>query len=50
MSMFNNTMFDTIKDALTKQTTTSGGFTDIMRFEKGNSYTVRLLDNIEDPS
>ena len=48
--MFNNTMFDTIKDALTKQTTTSGGFTDIMRFEKGNSYTVRLLPNIEDPS
>ena len=48
--MFNNTMFDTIKDALTKQNSPSGGFTDIMRFEKGNSYTVRLLPNIEDPS
>lgn len=51
MSMFNNSMFDTIKDALTKQNNGGrSGVTDIMRLEKGNSYTVRLLPNIEDPS
>jgi len=51
MSMFNNSMFDSIKDALNKQTTGSrSGISDIIRCEKGNSYTLRLLPNIEDPS
>lgn len=44
-------MFDTIKDALNKQATGGrSGVSDIIRLEKGNSYTVRLLPNINDPS
>lgn len=51
MSMFNSTMFDAIKETLNNQTTGSrSGISDIMRLEKGNSYTVRLLPNTEDPS
>lgn len=52
MSMFNNAMFDTIKDALTKQASNQGssGVSDILRFEKGNTFTVRLLPNTTDPS
>ena len=40
MSMFNNAMFDTIKDALTKQASNQGssGVSDILRFEKGNTF------------
>ena len=44
-------MFDTIKDALNKQASGGrSGISDIIRLEKGNSYTVRLLPNVEDPS
>lgn len=52
MSMFNNAMFDTIKDALSKQASNQGssGISDILRFEKGNTFTVRLLPNTSDPS
>ena len=50
--MFNNEMFDTIKDALSKQASNQGssGISDILRFEKGNTFTVRLLPNTSDPS
>lgn len=50
--MFNNAMFDTIKDALSKQASNQGssGISDILRFEKGNTFTVRLLPNTSDPS
>ena len=49
--MFNSSMFDTIKDALSKETSgsRSSGISDILRFEKGNTFTVRLLPNIQDP-
>jgi hypothetical protein len=52
MSMFNNAMFDSIKDALNKEASnqSSSGFSDILRFQKGNTFTVRLLPNTEDPS
>jgi hypothetical protein len=45
-------MFDTIKDALSKQASNQGssGISDILRFEKGNTFTVRLLPNTSDPS
>ena len=49
MSIFNSSMFDSIKDALTKDTT-SNKYENIMRFQPGNSYTVRLLPNIADPA
>jgi len=42
-------MFDAIKGALNKETN-SRGFADILRTTVGNSYEVRLLPNIEDPS
>ena len=52
MSMFNSSMFDTIKDAISNEgkASQSSGFSDIIRFEKNNTYTVRLLPNIEDSS
>lgn len=52
MSMFNSSMFDTIKDALSNdgKVSQSSGISDIIRFEKNNTYTVRLLPNMEDPS
>jgi hypothetical protein len=50
MSTFTNSMFESIKDALSKTTETGGGsFRDIIRCEKGKTYTVRLLPNIETP-
>jgi hypothetical protein len=48
MSIFNTSMFDSIKDALGKETTTNR-YENIMKFAPGNSYTVRLLPNIKDP-
>lgn len=50
MSTFTTTMFASIKDALQKDTKGTSGFGNIMRFEKGNSYVVRLLPNVTDPS
>ena len=51
MNTFNNSMFDTIKDALNKQASGGrSGISDIIRLTKGNSYTVRLLPNVQDPS
>ena len=49
MSTFTKSMFDSIKDALTKEGT-SNKTADILRTTPGNSYEVRLLPNIEDPS
>ena len=42
-------MFASIKDALTKEGT-SNKTADILRTKPGNSYEVRLLPNVEDPS
>jgi len=49
MSTFTKSMFASIKDALTKEGT-SNKTADILRTKPGNSYEVRLLPNIEDPS
>jgi hypothetical protein len=46
---YNLSMFDSIKDALNKQQTQSSGSRDIMAFEKGNTYVIRLLPNMKDP-
>lgn len=48
MSTFTNTMFDSIKQALNKQTK-SGGLGDILRTTAGNTYEVRLLPCIKNP-
>jgi hypothetical protein len=49
MSTFTKSMFASIKDALTKEGS-SNKTADIMRTKPGNSYEVRLLPNVEDPS
>jgi len=48
---FNPNMFESIKSALTKQTETqSTKFKDFLKTEPGNTYTVRLLPYVGDPS
>ena len=42
-------MFDSIKDALNKQQKQGSGSRDILKFEKGNTYVLRLLPNLVDP-
>jgi len=49
MSAFTNSMFESIKSALTKETTASRT-KDFLRTEAGNTYTVRLLPNVKDPT
>lgn len=47
MSKYNVSMFEKIKDVLDNQGTQGGGnFKDILRFEVGNNYVVRLLPNV----
>lgn len=48
MSTFNTKMFDSIKNALQKNTTQSN-LKNIMKFEKDKTYTVRLVPNISQP-
>jgi len=43
-------MFDSIKTALTKNNNTQSRNKDILKLETGNTYTVRLLPNLKDPS
>lgn len=45
---YNNSMFDRIKDALKKsEKTSSGSFANFMKFPAGNTYTLRLIPNVE---
>lgn len=48
---FSSNMFESIKSALTKQNEpTSSKYKDFLKTEPGNTYVVRLLPNIKDPS
>jgi hypothetical protein len=49
MSTFTKSMFASIKDALTKEGS-ANKTADMMRTKPGNSYEIRLLPNVEDPS
>lgn len=49
MSTFSKSMFASIRDALTKEGS-SNKTADILRTKPGNSYEIRLLPNMEDPS
>ena len=49
MSTFTKSMFASIKDALTKEGS-SNKTADILRTKPGNSYEIRLLPNVKDPS
>lgn len=45
---FNAQMFDKIKESLKKsEKTGSGLYTNIMKFPKGHTYTIRLIPNVE---
>lgn len=46
---YNTSMFDSIRDAINKQQKQNTGTRDILNFEKGNTYVVRLLPYIKDP-
>ena len=47
---FGAAMFDSIKAALNKGKESSGGqFANIMKFPAGNTYTLRLVPNVESP-
>jgi len=48
MSNITNTMFESIKSALSKNTATNRN-KDILKLEVGNTYTVRLLPNTKNP-
>jgi hypothetical protein len=48
MSTFNTKMFDSIKNALQKNTSQSN-LRNIMKFEKDKTYTVRLVPNVSEP-
>jgi len=53
MSTFTNAMFESIKGALTKNTgegSTNNKYKDFLKTEVGNTYTVRLLPNVKDPT
>ena len=42
-------MFEKIKESLNNSKTTGSGMKDVLRFEAGNNYLVRLLPNVHDP-
>lgn len=49
-SKFNLSMFEKIKDALNKTTeSSSGAFSNVMKFPAGKTYTLRIVPNINDP-
>lgn len=51
MSTFTTSMFESIKGALTKNAeSTSSKIKDYLRCEVGNTYIVRLLPNVKDPT
>ena len=51
MNSLTSSMFESIKSALTKETAgSSNKQKDFLRTEVGNTYTVRLLPNMKDPT
>jgi len=49
MSTITNTMFESIKSALSKNTPQNRN-KDILKLEAGNTYTVRLIPNVSNPA
>jgi len=45
---YNESLFDSLKEALTNKTNTESSFKDFLKFEPENTYLVRLLPNMED--
>lgn len=50
--MITSSMFQSIKEALAKSESSSGNplYKEILRFKEGNTYVLRLLPNIKEPS
>jgi len=48
--MINTSMFDSIKDAIANESSAKQGFANILRMTPENSYVVRLLPYIADPT
>jgi hypothetical protein len=50
MSKYTNNLFESIKEALNKKSTTeNSSYKDILKLEIGNTYVVRLVPNVENP-
>ena len=48
MSKYTNNLFESIKEALNKKSTTeNSSYKDILKLEIGNTYVVRLIPNVE---
>lgn len=45
---YNESLFDSLKEALTSKTNTESSFKDFLKFEPEKTYLVRLLPNMED--
>lgn len=45
---YNESLFDSLKEALATKTNNDSGFKDFMKFEPEKTYMVRLLPNLED--
>lgn len=50
--MYNANLFQSIKEALTKSENSSGNplYKEILKFKAGNTYVLRLLPNVQEPS
>jgi gp32 DNA binding protein like len=46
---YTSNLFESIKEALNKKTTSESGFRDFMKLEIGNTYLVRLIPNLQAP-
>jgi hypothetical protein len=46
---YTSNLFESIKEALNKKSTTESGFRDFMKLEIGNTYLVRLIPNVAAP-
>lgn len=48
MSKFTSSMFETLKESLSKKNENGGLYKNIMKLEIGNTYVVRLIPNLND--
>jgi hypothetical protein len=49
MSKYNSSLFESIKDALNKNTSTESSFKDFLKMEIDKTYIVRLIPNVKNP-
>jgi hypothetical protein len=49
MSKYTSSLFESIKEALNKNTATESVFKDFMKLEIDKTYIVRLIPNVQNP-